>query len=107
MGIRRTWRKIKTAAKGVFQARLGFPLGVNVPADPADHAEDFARRYFEPLDWQACRRMEELDIPEDRIGANDHLHGLEGRAFNPFERRAAASTKQASSTSIPARSIPT
>jgi hypothetical protein len=30
--------------------------------------------------------MEELGIPGDRIGSNDRLHGLEGRAFNPYER---------------------
>ena len=61
-------------------------LRAHVPADPADHAEDFAHRYPEPLDWQACLRMEGFGIPKDRIGANHHLHGLVGRAFNPFER---------------------
>lgn len=65
---------------------IGLPLGQHVPADPADHAEDFAHRYAEPLDWQAGIRMEELDIPKDRIGSNDHLHGIVGRAFNPYER---------------------
>jgi hypothetical protein len=25
-------------------------------------------------------------IPNTRIGSNDHLHGLEGCAFNPYER---------------------
>lgn len=65
---------------------VGFRLGVNVPADPADHAEDFAHRYAEPLDWLVGIQMEELGIPSNRIGANDHLHGLEGRAFNPYER---------------------
>jgi hypothetical protein len=30
--------------------------------------------------------MEELGIHKDFIGSNDHDHGLEGRAFNPFER---------------------
>jgi hypothetical protein len=64
---------------------FGFPLGRRVSADPADHAEDFAHRYADPPDWQACLRMEELGIPRDRIGSNDRLHGLEGRAFNPFE----------------------
>ena len=65
---------------------VGFPLGKHVPADPADHAEDFARRYAEPLDWQAGIHMEEHGIPKDRIGSNDHDHGLIGAAFNPFER---------------------
>jgi hypothetical protein len=65
---------------------IGFPLGQRILADPADHAEDFAIRYAEPLDWRAGIRMEELGISRDRIGSNDHLHGLLGRAFNPFER---------------------
>jgi hypothetical protein len=30
--------------------------------------------------------MEELGIPDDRIGSNDHDHGLSGAAFNPYER---------------------
>jgi hypothetical protein len=65
---------------------VGFPLGQHVPADPADHAEDFACRYAEPLDWRAGIQMEELGIPKDRIGSNDHDHGLVGAAFNPCER---------------------
>jgi hypothetical protein len=65
---------------------VGIPLGVNVAADPADHAEDFSHRYDEPLDWLAGIHMEEQGIHRDRIGSNDNLHGLEGRAFNPFER---------------------
>ncbi len=75
--LRRLFRRRKS---------IGLPLGQQVPADPADHAEDFAHRYFEPLDWQAGIRMEELGLPADRIGSNDHLHGLVGRAFNPYER---------------------
>jgi hypothetical protein len=69
-----------------FRKPVGFPLGVHIPSDPADHAEDFARRYAEPLDWQAGIHMEEHGIPKDRIGSNDHDHGLIGAAFNPFER---------------------
>jgi hypothetical protein len=65
---------------------VGFPLGQHVPADPADHAEDFAHRYAEPIDWLAGIRMEELGILNDRIGSNDHVHGLSGAAFNPYER---------------------
>jgi hypothetical protein len=65
---------------------IGFPLGQHIPADAADHAADFANRYAEPLDWQAAIRMEELGIPRDRIGSDDHLHRLSGCAFNPYER---------------------
>jgi hypothetical protein len=72
--------------KRLFRKRVGFPLGQHVPADPADHAEDFAHRYADKLDWLAGIRMEELGIPNDRIGSNDHDHGLERAAFNPWER---------------------
>ena len=65
---------------------IGFPLGQHIPADPADHAEDFADRYAEPLDSQAAIRMQELGISNDRIGSNDHDHGLIGASFNPYER---------------------
>jgi hypothetical protein len=65
---------------------IGFPLGQHVPADPADHAEDLAHRYAEPLDWQAGIHLQELGIPTDRIGSNDHDHGLVRAAFNPYER---------------------
>ena len=39
------------------------------PANPADHAEDFSRRYAEPLDWYFTIRMQELGLPEDKNGA--------------------------------------
>ena len=71
---------------------VGIPLGQQVPADTADHAEDFARRYAEPLDWQVAIRMEELGIPNDRIGSSDRGHGLSGRAFNPYERDGGGNT---------------
>ena len=92
MDIKRAWRQIKSAAKGLFRPPVGFPLGVHVPADPADHAEDFAHRYAEQLDWLAAIRMEELGIPNDRIGSNDRGHGLSGRAFNPYERDGGGNT---------------
>jgi hypothetical protein len=72
--------------KRPFREPVGLPLGQHVPADPADHAEDFAHRYADPLDWQTGLRMEELGIDKDRIGSNDHLQGLYGRAFNDYER---------------------
>jgi hypothetical protein len=86
MGIRRIWRKIKSAAKGLFRPPVGIPLGVHVPADPADHAEDFSHRYADRLDWLAGIHIEELGIPSTRIGSSDHDHGIEGAAFNPYER---------------------
>jgi hypothetical protein len=70
MGIPHAWRKLQSAAKGLFRPPVGFPPGVHVPAEPADHAEDFAHRYAEPLDWLAAIRMEELGIPSERIGSS-------------------------------------
>jgi hypothetical protein len=69
-----------------FRWPIGIPLGIHVPADPAEHAADFGRRYAEPLDWQAAIHMEEMGIPSERIGSSDHAHGLAGRAFHPHER---------------------
>ncbi len=39
------------------------------PADPAEHAEDFSRRYAEDLDILAGQVMIDLGIPDDQIGA--------------------------------------
>ena len=75
-----------TLFRRFFRKSVGFALGQNVPADPADHAEDFAHCYAEPLDWLVGIRMEELGIPNERIGSSDHEHGLACRAFNPNER---------------------
>jgi hypothetical protein len=69
-----------------FRKPIGIPLGINVPADPAEHAADFGRRYAEPLDWQAAIHIEGMGIPSQRIGSSDHVHGLAGRAFYPRER---------------------
>ncbi len=41
------------------------------PRDPADHAEDFAHRYFRDLDAYCAVRMEELGIPERLHGTRD------------------------------------
>ena len=46
------------------------------------------------------RRMEELRIPEARIGSTDHRHGLGVSAFNPHERDAARLT-----SAVPAASF--
>jgi hypothetical protein len=79
-------RKLYGRLTAPFRKPVGIPLGVHVPADPADHAEYFAHRYAEPLEWQAAMQMEEMGIPSERIGSNDHVHGLAGLAFNPYER---------------------
>jgi len=52
------------------------------PSDPADRAEDFARRYAEDLDWYCTIRMQELGIPEDKNGAPDFDRDGRWRAFD-------------------------
>lgn len=69
-----------------FRKPAGFPLGQHVPADPADHAQDFAHRYADRLDWLVAIKMEKLGIANDQIGSNDHNRGLIRAAFNPWER---------------------
>jgi hypothetical protein len=63
MTLKRTWQKVKSAVMGLFRPPVGFPLGLHDPSEAADHAEDFAHRYAEPLDWLAAIRMEELGMP--------------------------------------------
>jgi hypothetical protein len=41
------------------------------PEDPADHAEDFSRRYSEDLDILAGQAMMDLGIPDKQMGARD------------------------------------
>jgi hypothetical protein len=57
-----------------------------VPADPAEHAQQFALDWWDKLDHYSAARMEELGIPLERIGASDHKHGIGWCAFNPYER---------------------
>jgi hypothetical protein len=57
------------------------------PTDPADHAEDFARRWADKLDEYCALRMQELGIPEYLLGTRDL--GGDGRwqAFISRERQ--------------------
>src|SRR3954447_16268728 len=41
------------------------------PEDPADHAQDFARRYARELDAYCAIRMQELGIPKRLHGTRD------------------------------------
>ena len=59
-----------------------------IPADPAEHAVRSAREWQDVAETYVRRRMEELGIPEERIGSSDHRHGLGVTAFNPYERDA-------------------
>jgi hypothetical protein len=56
------------------------------PADPADHAEDFAHRYEFPLDQYCAIRMQELGIPEHLQGAPDFGGDGRWRAFIAHDR---------------------
>jgi hypothetical protein len=56
------------------------------PADPADHAQDFARRWVDRLDEYCAVRMEELGIPEEKLGADDLRPQMQWCAFDPEGR---------------------
>jgi hypothetical protein len=56
------------------------------PSDPADHAQDFARRWADRLDEYCALRMEKLGIPEDKLGADDLRKGMRWCAFDPEGR---------------------
>lgn len=55
-----------------------------VPPDPADHAEDFAHRYSQELDYLTGDRMAELGIPSNQIGSRDPVKSH--ACFMPHER---------------------
>jgi hypothetical protein len=57
------------------------------PVPPADHAEDFSRRYADQLDQYCGVRMAVLGIPEDKIGASDPEFGIRWAAFMPHDRQ--------------------
>jgi hypothetical protein len=53
-----------------------------IPTDPADHAQDFGRRYAAPLDQYCVLRMEELGIPDDKNGTDDLRKNMRWAAFD-------------------------
>src|SRR5438094_7719405 len=61
--------------------KLAPPLPV--PADPAEHAVQFAEVWYDRLEFHARRRMRELGIVEPRIGAYDIDHDFRHAAFHP------------------------
>jgi hypothetical protein len=56
------------------------------PTDPADHAEDFSRRYAEDLDIVAGQAMMDLGIPDNKMGARDPDRNREPHSFFPSDR---------------------
>ena len=56
------------------------------PADPGLHASQVAREWRDVGQSYAERRMRELGIPKDKIGADDPRAGKPWRAFDPDEK---------------------
>jgi len=56
------------------------------PPEPADHAEDFARRHEAELGRYCALRMEELGVPERLLGATDFDGDGRWKAFITHER---------------------
>ena len=57
-----------------------------VPADPATHAQRVAREWRDVAATYVERRMRELGIPADKIGADDLRAGKPWRVFDPDEK---------------------
>jgi hypothetical protein len=56
------------------------------PSDPAEHAQDFSRRYAQDLDIVAGQAMMDLGIPNDQMGDRDPERGSEPHSFFPGDR---------------------
>lgn len=68
---------------GPSPSERGLPA---IPADPAEHAVRSAREWQDVAETFVQRRMRELGIPEDKIGASSREHGISRSAFNPHDR---------------------
>ncbi len=55
----------------------------NPPTDPAEHAQDFAKRYAQDLDIVAGQTMLDLGLTDDQMGARDHERRSEHYCFFP------------------------
>jgi hypothetical protein len=58
---------------------------VPVPADPAEHARQFAADWADRFEVYAARRMRDVGVPERFIGVADPDHRIEWRAFFPHQ----------------------
>jgi hypothetical protein len=65
---------------GPSPSERGLPA---IPSDPAVHAGQSAREWKDVAETYVQRRMRELDLPEDRIGAVEHSQGGIRQAFDP------------------------
>jgi hypothetical protein len=61
----------------------GYPMTEKPPSDPAEHAQDFSRRYTDDLDIVAGQAMLGLGLTNDQMGALDHERGSEHHCFFP------------------------
>ena len=68
---------------GPSPSERGLPA---VPADPGTHAQRVAREWRDVGQSYAERRMKELGITKDKIGADDPRAGKPWRAFDPDEK---------------------
>jgi hypothetical protein len=62
------------------------------PEDPADHAAQFARDWADRLELYCIERMQELGIPEDRLGEPDYDGDGRWMAFDPRGRKGGNNT---------------
>jgi hypothetical protein len=56
-----------------------------IPADPTQHAREFATEYGDRLEHYFEGRMHALGIPAEQMGASDPDHGVPWRVFFPHE----------------------
>jgi hypothetical protein len=78
-------------------AMIGLPpsargLTDKPPADAAEHAQDFARRWRDKLEEYCAIRMQELGIPDDMNGQPDYGGGGRWHAFDSHGRKGGANT---------------
>ena len=62
------------------------------PANPSDHAQDFALRWADRLEEYVAIRNEELGVPEAMNGQPDYEGAGRWRAFNPHGRQGGENT---------------
>jgi hypothetical protein len=56
------------------------------PEDPAEHAREFALRWQDKLEQHCAVRMEELGLPDNKIGEPDYAGSGRWHVFDPHGR---------------------
>ena len=67
-------------------------MGERPPADPAEHAEEFAHRWRDKLEEYCTVRMQELGIPDNMNGEPDYDGDGKWHAFDPAGRTGGSNT---------------